>query len=157
MIATATKWTDKPGCPDTMRRTYFEGGSRYVVDAEVTLDPDDGPGGRVWFKAWRTTGRDRFGKPTRELIAHGSLAATPHAFAIAKARASRVASRVARSEATAYYQAKLARAVERMEAARAALDAVDFTDYRTLAARQDELVQLTAELDHVKHMMALAA
>jgi hypothetical protein len=153
MIATAKPWTAKPGCPGTITRNYFEGG-RYAVDAEVTRDPAEG---RVWFKAWRTTGTDRFGRPTRELIAHGSLAATPHAAAVAKARASRAASRAARADATAYYKAKMARAIERMEAARALLDATDMSDYRTLAHRQDELQQLIAELDHVGRMLALAA
>lgn len=154
MIATATAWTTKPGTPGTETRTYFDAPDASHVTAEITRDPTEG---RIWFKTWITSGRDRFGAPRRQLIAHGSLADTPHAAAIAKARASRAASKAARRIATAHYQSKLARAVARMDAARAALDETDLTDYRTLAARQDELTQLTAELDHVRRMMALAA
>lgn len=156
MIVTAKPWNAKPGCPGTDRRTYTAPGMG-TVEAEITHDPTDGPAGRVWFKAWRITGRDRWGGDTRELVAHGSLAATRYAATVAKARVSRTVNALGRREATRYYQAKLARAVERMEAAREALDAVELADYRTLAARQDELAQLTAELDHVKRMMALAA
>lgn len=155
MIATATPWTTKPGTPGTYTRTYFDGGRGHAVTAEVTHDAREG---RVWFKAWRIGAADRFGTSPRELIAHGALAATPHALAVAKARVSRIASRIARRVATAYYQAKLARAMDRVDAARAALDEVPLTEYKMLAARQDELVQLIAELDHLERsMMALAA
>lgn len=155
MIATAKPWSPKPGCPTTAERTYFaaSGGTRVI--AEVTTDPYEG---RIWFAAWRLTGRrDRWGNEARELITRGSYALVRGAAAVAKARVSRAASAAARQVATAYYQARLARAIERADAARALLDATDLTDYRTFAARQDELVQLVAELDHVKHMMALAA
>lgn len=146
MIATATPWSTKAGTPDTYTRTYFDAPGATVA-AEVTYDPTEG---RVWFKAWRIGAG-------RELIAHGSLAATPHAIATAKARVSRTASRIARRVATAYYQARLARAMDRVDAARAALDAVPLTEYKMLAARQDELAQLIAELDHVRSMLTLAA
>lgn len=151
MIATATPWTAKPGCTGTYTRRYFEAGST-LVEAEVTIDGD-----RVWLKAWSITRSDRYGNPIRELIAHGSLAATPHALGIAKARASRVASAEARRVAADYYRPRLARAIERMEAARDLLDQTDLTDYRALVHRTDELEQLTAELDHIRRMMALAA
>jgi hypothetical protein len=156
MIATATPWkaTDRP---DSWARTYFNTphGERRVI-AEVNTDPVEG---RVWFIAWRITGaRDRWGNEIREVITRGSYALIPGAAAVAKARASRAASAAARIDATDYYRRAMARALERVAAARALLDATELTEYRTLAARQDELTQLTAELAEVeRHMLALAA
>lgn len=156
MIATAKPWktTDRP---DSWTRTYFAtpGSIRRVI-AEVTTDPLEG---RVWFIAWRITGaRDRWGNEVREVITRGSYALIPGAAAVAKARASRAASAAARIDATDYYKRAMARALERVAAARTLLDATDLTEYRTLAARQDELTQLNAELAEVRrHMLALAA
>lgn len=155
MIATAKPWTTR--FTGTEQRTYFAtpSGER-AVTAEVTIDTGER---RVWFTAWITTGgRDRWGNPLRTVIARGSYALIRGAAAVAKRTASRIASRTAYAEATAYYQRAMARAVERAAAARALLDATDLTDYRTLAARQDELAQLTAELAEVeRRMYALAA
>jgi transcription elongation GreA/GreB family factor len=48
--------------------------------------------------------------------------------------------------------------MERVTAARELLDATELTEYRTLAARQDELTHLIAELSEVeRNMLALAA
>jgi hypothetical protein len=156
MIATAKPWkaTDRP---HSWTRTYFatpNSGRRVIAD--VTTDPGEG---RVWFIAWRITGaRDRWGNEVREVITRGSYALIPGAAAVAKARVSRAASAAARIDATDYYKRAMARALERVAAARALLDATDLTEYRTLAARQDELEQLNAELAEVeRHMLALAA
>lgn len=154
MIATAKPWNTRFAGTD--QRTYFTTGGERAVTAEVTVDPGEG---RVWFIAWLTTGgRDRWGNPLREVITRGSYALIPGAVAVAKRYVSRIASKAAYAEATAYYQRAMARAIERAAAARALLDATDLTDYRTLAARQDELAQLTAELAEVeRRMYALAA
>jgi hypothetical protein len=154
MIATAKPWNTR--FTGTEQRTYFTTGGERAVTAEVTTDPGER---RVWFIAWITTGgRDRWGNPIRTILTRGSYALIPGAVAVAKRYVSRIASKAAYAEATAYYQRAMARAVERAAAARALLDATDLTDYRTLAARQDELAQLTAELAEVeRRMYALAA
>ena len=154
MIATATPWNTR--FAGTEQRTYFTTGGERAVTAEVTTDHGER---RVWFIAWVTTGaRDRWGNPIREVITRGSYALTRYAAAVAKRYVSRIASKAAYAEATAYYQRAMTRALERVADARALLDATDLTDYRTLVARQDELAQLTVELAEVeRRMYALAA
>lgn len=155
MIATAKPWTtDHPGY---WNRTYFATPtSQTRVVGEVTVDHGEG---RVWFIAWRIGGgRDRWGNELREVITRGSYALIPGAVAVAKRYVSRIASAFARTVATDYYKGAMARAMERVAAARALLDATDLADYRTLAARQDELEQLNAELAEVeRRMLTLAA
>lgn len=155
MIATAQPWNTR--FTGTEQRTYFATpGGEPVVTAEVTIDHGER---RVWFIAWiNTSARDRWGNPIREVLTRGSYALIRGAAAVAKRHVSRIASKAAYAKATAYYQRAMSRALERVAAARALLDATDLTEYRTLAARQDELIQLTAELAEVeRHMLTLAA
>lgn len=155
MIATAKPWnTDHPGY---WNRTYFNTpNSGLRVVGEVTVDHGEG---RVWFIAWTIGGgRDRWGNELRQVLTRGSYALIPGAVTVAKRLVSRIASAAAREVATGYYKRVMARAMERVAAARELLDATELTEYRTLAARQDELTQLIAELSEVeRNMLALAA
>lgn len=153
MIATAKPWTPLH-TDDSWSRTYFQRG-RHCVRAEVVTDHQEG---RIWWLVTAVTGRDRFGKDITTAIARGSYAIGRYAAAVAKRTASRLASAAAYAQATTYYKGALERALERVAAARALLDATDLTDYRTLAARQDNMEQLAAELEETRrHMLALAA
>lgn len=155
MIATAKPWKNTE--PGYWNRIYFATRDAELrVVGDVTVDHAEG---RVWFIAWTIGGgRDRWGNELRQVIIRGSYALTRYAVAVAKRRVSRIASAAARDIATGYYKRVMARAMERVTAARALLDATELTEYRTLAARQDEMEQLLAELSEVeRNMLALAA
>jgi len=157
MIATAKPWKADPDRACSWSRTYFNtpNSARRVI-ADVTTDPIEG---RVWFIAWRVTGgRDRWGDEIREVITRGSYALMPGAAAVAKRTASRAAAKAARTEATDYYRRALALAVERAETARAAIADLELTEYRQLAALQDQLAEAEAAMRQLgTDMLTLAA